>query len=233
MDLLQLLFLNYPYSEDLLQQMICGEKNVAFMLSNGNIGVCSTLCHSIEVDERILKKPNFSKYDHRIVVNAWVNAFINSNIVPTGNSDIFDAIDFTIFKHVVMIGYFGSLSQKLMQSGINLSVFDLDEENKPVKPINKQKSVIQTADAVILTATSLSNNTFQPLINIVPSIAKVYILGPSTPLSQLFFNYPQIEGLFGARFKPFQIEVLESIRKGGGTRSFLEYMEKVFVLRSL
>jgi uncharacterized protein (DUF4213/DUF364 family) len=231
MDLLSFLFLKYPYTPEKLKKMVCGEKNVAIMLDNGSIGVCSTLCNTVECAFKILENPDFTNYHHRIIINAWVNAFANNSVTPSGTNDIFDAIDFTRFEHVVMVGYFGSLSKKLMDIGINLSVFDLNEEDKPVEPLKNLASGIQKADAVILTATSISNNTFNELVGIVSTNSKVFILGPSTPLSTFMFSNPVISGLFGARFEPFDHEVLQAIEQGGGTRSFLGRMQKIYILR--
>jgi hypothetical protein len=231
MDLLYELFQKYPYSSESFQKMVCGEKNVAIMLNDGNIGVCSTLCNTIVCDTKTLENPDFTNYHHRILINAWVNACANNNITPSGNNDIFDAINFTSFKHVVMVGYFGSLTKKLLDIGINLSVFDLNEEDKPVEPLKNLSTGIQKADAIILTATSISNNTFNELIGIVPNHSKVFILGPSTPLSPFMFRNPVIAGLFGARFDPFDHEVLKAIEQGGGTRSFLGRMQKIYILQ--
>jgi uncharacterized protein (DUF4213/DUF364 family) len=231
MDLLRQLFSQFPFSQSAIKAFVCGEKNVAVMLKNGNIGVCSTLCHKVEVDTKILKNPNFSIYNHRIIVNAWVNACTNYGFQVSGYTDIFTAIEFSVFKQVVMIGYFRSLNEKLRSIGVNLSVFDLDEEEKPVEPIINQNKVIQTADAVILTATSISNGTIKSIMDVVPLKTKVFILGPSTPLSQAMFSIPTVCGMFGARFHPFDNEVLSAIASGGGTRSFLSRMEKVYLLR--
>ena len=208
-----------------------GAKDVGIMLSNGNIGVCSTLCHTIEGNYSALEKPNFSNYSHRVVVNAWVNANVNYTHTQLGNNDIYEAVNFGDFENLCMVGYFGSLAERLESKGIKVKAFDLDEYNKPVEPLKNQKEELMLADAVILTATSLSNLTFANLISFIPQNAKVYLLGPSTPLSTMLFNFPNIAGMFGAQFNPFDHAVLDAIEQGGGTRSFLSRMKKVYVLR--
>jgi uncharacterized protein (DUF4213/DUF364 family) len=233
-DILEELFLLNPYRKELIQKSCIGIKNVAIMLTNGCIGVCSTLGKGIDYSvDSILDKPDFTKHEHRIVVNAWINANSNYNIDISGNADINEAIDFSSFKKIVMIGYFGSLVDKLRQKDVEITVFDLNEEDKPVEPIRYQRETITNSDCIILTATSLSNLTFLDLFPYIPQNCKVLILGPSTPLSPLFFSQLNVSGLFGARFQPYDYDVLNSIEEGGGTRSFLKRMEKVFILNGL
>jgi len=230
-DILKQLFNHHPYKQNELKELVFGDKNVAVMLSNGAIGVCSTLCHSFKHREDILGNPDFTNYEHRVLVNAWVNANSNYIYPIQGHSDIFDAFDFTEYSQVVMVGYFGSLAQKLQEQNVNLKVFDLDEHEKPVEPLQNLKATLEKADVVILTATSISNNTFNGLIDNVSSHGKIFILGPSTPITPFLFSLPTIAGLFGAQFQPFDYEVLNAISGGGGTRSFLNRMEKVFLFR--
>jgi uncharacterized protein (DUF4213/DUF364 family) len=166
------------------------------------------------------------------VVNAWVNSNINYSEPTNGEADIFDAIDFSAFKSLVMIGYFGSLVQKFVDKGIKITVFDLNEQDVPVEPIAHQKESIANADGIILTSTTLANNTFPNLISYTNSHSKVYMLGPSTPLTrQIMDMHSSVSGLFGAKFTPFDSDVLHQIEKGGGTRTFLHRMEKVYMLR--
>jgi uncharacterized protein (DUF4213/DUF364 family) len=233
-DILEELFHLYPYRKDLIKKSSIGMKNVAIMLTNGCIGVCSTLVKGIDYSaESILSIPDFTKHEHRIVVNAWINANCNYSTEISGTSDINEAIDFSSFKRIVMIGYFGSLVDKLKQKNVEIAVFDLNEEDKPVEPIRYQRETISNSDCIILTATSLSNLTYFDLFPYIPQSCKVFILGPSTPLSPLLFNRLKVSGLFGARFKPYDYDVLSSIAEGGGTRSFLKRMEKVFILNGL
>lgn len=232
-DILKELYANFPYSKNQVKSFAVGQKYVAVMLTNGNIGVSATLMNSIKSSPHsMLSNPNFSNYEHRIVVNAWVNANINYSEPTNGKADIFDAIDFSAFKSLVMVGYFGSLVQKFVDKGIKITVFDLNEQDVPVEPIAHQKESIANADGIILTATTLANNTFPNLISYTNSHTKVYMLGSSTPLTrQIMDMHSGVLGLFGAKFTPYDSEVLHRIEQGGGTRTFLHRMEKVYLLR--
>ncbi len=230
-DILVTLFEQYPFDSNNYESIICGEKFIAVMLKNGSIGVASTLLEKMPTDAfDVLKNPDFTIYTHRILANAWINACVNHSEIITGSNDIFDAITFTKFKNVVMVGYFGSLAQKFNSKDLKLTIFDLNEHEKPVEPLQNQKQCIQNADCVILTSTSIANGTIGNLISYKDNNCQVYLLGPSTPLTRSIFEHLPISGIFGARFKPFDYEVLRAIEAGGGTRSFLANMQKVYIL---
>lgn len=233
-DILNELYYSFPFSQNSLKDFAIGEKNVAIVLSNGSIGVCSTLGNKIEQSAAsILLNPDFNSPTHRIIVNAWINASCNYSYPITGNSDIIEAVDFTKYNSIAMVGFFGSLAKKLENQNLKITIFDLNEEDKPVAPIRSQRDSLGKSDCVIITATSLFNLTYSDLITYVKKDCDVFLLGPSTPLSPSFFRNPNIKGLFGARFKPNDYEVIKSINLGGGTRSFLNRMEKVFILNNL
>lgn len=227
-DILQQLFQKHPFNLESLKEFICNPKHSAIILNNGNIGVCSTLGVSLVNDLSIFKNPDFNRIDHRIMVSAWVNACANYTLNPNGEGDIFNAIDFSNYGKIVMIGYFGSLSDKFKGNGIEITIFDLDPIDKLVAPIETQKFHLSKADAVILTATAISNGTFHDLLENSNNNADIFILGPSTPLDSLLLMYPKVKALFGTRFNPNDDVVLDIIRKGGGTKSFLPFIKKVY-----
>jgi uncharacterized protein (DUF4213/DUF364 family) len=232
-DTLFELFHKFPYREDLVKQFAVGQKYVGIMLTNGSIGVSATLMHGMNTSpEKILENPDFTKYEHRIVANAWINANQNYSECINGKADIFEAIDFASYKSLVMVGYFGSLVQKFVDKGLKITIFDLNEQEVPVEPIENQKEAISNSDGVILTSTTLANGTFQRIMGFTTSKSKVFMLGPSTPLTaDVMDMHSEVCGLFGARFKPHDDEVLSRIAEGGGTRTFLSRMEKVYLLR--
>jgi uncharacterized protein (DUF4213/DUF364 family) len=228
-DILQQLYQNHPFNHDELKRLVCGSKHCGVELKNGNIGICSTLGVTIHHDVNILAEPDFSRIEHRILVNAWVNACANYALPAKGEGDVFDVVDFTGYKSIVMIGFFGSLSVKFQKAGIPLTIFDLDPTDKPVAPIDTQHFHLANADAVILTATSISNMTFTELMDNVADKADVFILGPSTTLDQLLLDYSNVKAVFGSRFTPFDDISLDLISSGGGTKSILPFIKKVYL----
>jgi len=227
-DILQQLFAKYPFSKDKVSEIIFGANHCAICLTNGNIGVCSTLGNKLVDDDLILSNPDFSQIEHRIVVNAWINANANYNLRPNGNGNIFDAIDFTSYKGIVMIGYFESLANRFKELGIDITVFDLDSAQKPVESIDNQNVFLSKADAVVITATSIFNNTYNRVLAESNINADFFVLGPSTPLDLLMFSDSRVKILFGTLFKINDSSILEIIRSGGSAKTFLPLANKVY-----
>lgn len=210
-------------------QFTFGDKYVAAMNNNGQIGVCATL--NVKVHQNHISNIDFSKAECRVVANAFINASLNYLSKPDGYGDIFDVVDFTRFANPVMIGYFGSLVQKLQGKGVSPVVFDIDQHDAPVLPMEKQHEYLTQADCVILTSTSLGNGTFGGIAKAVSPKCSIYMLGPSTPLHNLMFTIPQVKGLFGSIFPINNTETLNLIAQGYGTRGFMHTMQKVYRIR--
>jgi len=206
-----------------------GERYAAALSPSGQIGVCATL--NAHPDANSIKSIDFSTPECRVIANAFVNAMLNYTAKIDGTGDIFNAIDFREYSRVVMIGYFGSLVQKLQGVGVNPSVFDVDQHEAPVLPMEQQRDYLNQADCVILTSTSLSNNTFGGIVDAVQPTTDIFMLGPSTPLDDLMFSVPQVKGLFGSLFPHYHHETLSLIAQGHGTRGFMHNMQKVYRLK--
>lgn len=230
-DILQQLFTKYPFNRDILSEIIFGDNHCAIRLVNGNIGACSTLGTKLVADVSILSNPDFRCIEHRIVVNAWVNANANYSLQPNGIGNIFDAIDFSKYENIVMIGYFESLANKFKDKGIDLSIFDLDSAKKPVKSIEHQSEYLSKADAVVLTATSIFNMTYEKVLAETNPNADIFVLGPSTPIDLLMFSDSRVKILFGTMFSKNDSQVLEIIRSGGAAKTFLPLAKKVYFCR--
>lgn len=230
-DILQQLFKKYPFKSSDLYRLVCGSKHCGVELRNGNNGICSTLGVEVKNDIVILQQPDFKKIEHRILVNAWVNACANYSLKESGEGDVFEVVDFHQYKNIVMIGYFGSLSNKFKNANIPLTIFDLDPVDKPVAPIETQKSFLSNASAVILTATSISNMTFNEIIDNTAESADVFILGPSTTLDIDMLTLPKIKALFGSKFSQYDSNSLDLIENGGGTKAVLPFINKVYLYK--
>lgn len=210
-------------------KLIYSVKYVAAITENGNIGVTATL--GVEVDSVNIKNLNFDKVNDRIVANALVNALVNYSSMFEGNGDIFEVINFEKYRSIVMIGYFGSLVKKFENKNITINAFDLDQLEMPVLPMEQQAEYLKKSDCVIVTSTSIANGTLSSIIKNTPLNSDVYMLGPSTPMDNSFFEYPQVKGLFGSVFRPNDNDTLSIISNGGGTRQFIQFMQKVYMVR--
>lgn len=232
-DILHQLFAKYPFNQANLTEILFGDNHCAIRLANGNIGVCSTLGTKLIADVSILSNPDFNCIEHRIIVNAWVNANANYTLKPNGVGNIFDAIDFSKYENIVMIGYFESLANKFNDKGIDVSIFDLDSVEKPVESIENQREYLSKADAVVLTATSIFNMTYEKVLVESNPNADIFVLGPSTPVDILMFSDSRVKILFGTQFNKDDLRVLEIIRLGGAAKTFLPLAKKVYFCRNL
>jgi len=212
-----------------INQIICGEKYVAVLLKNGKVGVCATLNNYVNIDVRDLKIPDIKNIQHRIVLNAYFNALFNYQNEYNTTIDIFDKIDFKKYNKIVMIGFFQSLVKKFENENIDLKIFDKAEEDEKLTNMSEQIAEVAKADALILSSTSVFNNTFMDLVSATKDTCDIYTLGPSTILNKEMFQYRNVKFLFGSIFGPNDVNTLKIIQQGGGTKQFLPFMDKVYL----
>lgn len=221
----------YGFDKNLIEKVVYGEKYIAVGLKNGNLGVCATLMNPLDSTLSELFIPDLSLLSHRIFYNAYLNALVNHRNVFNSTSDIFDKIDFRNSGNVVMIGYFHSLAEKFRNSGIPLTIFDLEDQSGDVEPLEKQIESVAEADTVVLTSTSVFNQTFLSLVNSTKTDSNVYLLGPSTILHPEMFCYRNVNILFGSLFEKNKEDVIDLIESGHGTPEFSKVMRKVFLVK--
>lgn len=227
---LKYLFDQYGFQKDEIKEVVVGGKYLAVLLKNGDMGVCAILKNEIENSISDIEKLNLDLPSHRILYTAWLNAKINYENDYSVQKDIFDLINFTKYKRIVMIGYFKPVAEKLRKAEIDFSIFDLYKPDKEIVPLEKQRDYVVKADAVILTATSIFNNTFRNIVcNTSPGACDIFVLGPSAVLSKDLMKYRNVKNIFGFIFPKDAKEALHIIRAGGGTRSFNKFGSKVYI----
>ena len=227
---LKYLYKQYGFDNTGIRQVVVGEKYLAVLLKNGNMGVCAVLKAQINNDFSLDEIPNLDLLPDRVFYTAWLNARLNYQNDYSDQKDIFDLIDFTKYKRIVMIGYFKPLAEKLRKAEIDFSIFDLYKQDKEVVPLEMQRDYVRGADAVILTATSIFNNTFRNIVcNTSPGACDIFVLGPSAVLSKDLMKYRNVKNIFGFVFPKDAKEALHIIREGGGTRSFNKFGSKVYL----
>ncbi|MGQ9599909.1 MAG: Rossmann-like domain-containing protein [Anaerolineae bacterium] len=90
-------------------------------------------------------------------------------------------------KRVVIVGHFPFIPDVQRAVG-HLDVLELDPGPGELPP-EAAGEVIPQADVVAITGTSLLNRTFDGLIRLCRRDAFVLMLGPTTPLSPVLFDY--------------------------------------------
>ncbi|MFO7574508.1 MAG: DUF364 domain-containing protein [Bacteroidales bacterium] len=215
----------------LIKRFESGEKYAGIMLNNGNIGVCAVLGQKI--DHSLLQGgiPDFTDPGHRIILNAYFNALLNYELPEVSNGDIFSQKRFSRYSEIVMIGSFCSLLDKFRDSSIPVSVFDRLSEEEFLIPMRRQPEFLSKADCVILTGTTISNKSFMEITARTQEGCDIFLLGPSNTIHPSMFGYKNIKVIFGSRFSNKDHRVLDLIRDGHGTKSFLKDINKVYVIR--
>lgn len=220
------------YNRQLIKEIVSGQKYLSVLLKNGQIGVCATLGYEIPKDFTSPLNLDLKNPVHRILFIAYTNASMNYLQTDLGENDIFDQINFRFYSKIVMVGLFQSLLDKFDHAGLKVHVFDIEKTGSGLTHMQYQKKFLNEADAIILTSTSLVNNTFDEVIAETNPESHVYMLGPSGILTRDYFRYPQVKMVFGSLFEKNDRRVIEVIEKGYGTRHFLPYLRKVFIERN-
>ncbi|MBL8096917.1 MAG: DUF364 domain-containing protein [Anaerolineales bacterium] len=119
-------------------------------------------------------------------------ATVNALLAPRAGSGVqVNALNVLIErgrgKHVALIGHF-NFTDKLRVSAGRLSVLEL-EPGPGDLPAAAAPDVLPGADVIGLTSSTLVNHTFDDLARLFPANAVVVMIGPSTPLSPVLFDY--------------------------------------------
>ncbi len=230
-DPLQLLYNDKKPDIQLINKLVFGERQVAVLLNSNQLGTCTTLGIQLFAKKENLLQPDFANISHRALLIAYYNAYYNYINKSEGHCDITDIIDFSLYKNIVMIGYFRTLAQKIDASHIPLHIFDLESNEERLTDMQRQHEFVANADAVIITATTLLNNTFNAILENTNEQCDVFLLGPTSILCKQLFNYRNLQYIFGAIFSKPE-KVLKTIEKGGGIKDITQFMQKIYIKRT-
>ena len=117
-------------------------------------------------------------------------------------------------RRVAVVGHFPSVERL---HGVAREVFVLEQEPEPGDlPAGAAAEVIPEADIVMLTATAIINHTIEQLLELAKGKFTL-ILGPSTPLTTLLFDYG-VDALCGVEVVDEEL-VLRELGEGASFRS--------------
>jgi hypothetical protein len=117
-------------------------------------------------------------------------------------------------KRVVMVGHFPFVTRLRPQVGELLVL----EQNPGVDdlPASAAPDLLPTAQVIVITGMTLSNHTLEGLLSYCPADAELLLLGPSTPLSPVLFDFgvTVISGAVVTAIEPVQ----RIVAQGGNFR---------------
>ncbi|WP_221287848.1 DUF364 domain-containing protein [Stygiolobus caldivivus] len=157
-------------------------------------------------------------------------AGINSALPIPKSYKIANALDLALQesegKVVTMVGYFFPYVEKFREKAKRFYVLELNpnlvDSRKNVLYTFAAEEVIPKSDIVIFTATTIINKSIERLLQLSRS-AKVYLVGPSTPMTDVLFDYG-IDVIGGVRVK--DEEKLVRVIKNGLCFPFSDFMRK-------
>lgn len=208
--------------EVLEHKVYTGDIFTAVKTNNGNIGICANIDKDINV--------NSEKYTKNVILQAHINSQVNQKDKSYDESSFIDVISLKNEQDIMMVGFIEPIYHQMQKKDISCKVFDLRKKSSVLSPIKEFDASLKVAKTIIITATSISNGSFDKIIEEMSSDAKMYMIGPSAPMTRLLFDYvPCLMGIFGSIVK--SDEILKPVQDGFGTRQLSPYLIKGGLLR--
>jgi len=159
---------------------------------------------------------------------ATINAALSSREHPGRliEGDLPEILEIGKEDTVGMIGYFGPLIEKIKKRCEDLYVFERRPsafEAFEIQPDWAADLLLPKCSVAIISGTAVLNKTIDRLLELCSG--RVAIVGPTTPLSEVFANYG-VSFLFGLKVTDAD-KILKIISEGGGSRAFGQAARKV------
>jgi uncharacterized protein (DUF4213/DUF364 family) len=142
------------------------------------------------------------------------------------NNIMFERFKIDRGRRVAMVGYFGPLVRNFEQKGVSLEILDIS------RGLGSKEAFYQKlknwAQVLLLTSTSILNNSTEEILANVGEKVKTVMLGPSTPMAADAFSRLPVAMLAGT--VPIDKEnTLKAVRHGMGTPILHRYSRKAFL----
>ncbi len=166
----------------------------------------------------------------RSIALALINALNHerANQLPSEpeNQTLLDALDFVEGSRVAMVGLFKPLIPIIKDRGGTVEV--LDRHKNLGESVAFYKKMATWADILILSATSILNQTTEEVLAQAGQSVKTVLLGPSTPMIPDAFRHLPVHYLAGT--VPIDKEqTMKAVRHGKGTPVLQRYGRKVML----
>ena len=226
-----------------VQKVVLGLGYNAVQLENGNVGLSANIVHTRTTNCTVFKKAGTLKGSSvgdvlalgmredllsRAICLATINALTNTGGCGQ-RADVFKQITINEGDKVAMIGLIEPIVAMLTKKGCDVSVYEHRDVDHPlVQDPETMGWTCSQADIVIVTATSIINNTFKDIIKNLGKSREVILMGPSTPMVNERFLSTPVTYLAGSVVVDPE-KALEIVMEGGGTQALYRdnAMEKI------
>jgi uncharacterized protein (DUF4213/DUF364 family) len=241
-----------PYLKDrYLKDLVVGISLLAVELDNGEVGVSYVLrsalpqgCSAFPYAQELIGKPALEIADwavtgkdnlQRAIASATLGAASSALDLP---ADKGKGLPFGLVAGendtVGMIGLLPPVAEKLTKVVKKLIVFDegvsLHGDKSKVYPLDRQKDLLPTCEAVILSGTTTINKSIDSLLGMCTKAREIVMYGPSTPMFPEGFKESRITRLAGAQWdKNYKEEIFKGISRACGVSYLSQYMFKKVV----
>lgn len=226
-------------------EVLClGLGYTAVTLSDGGIGLsythfedkrsCMLLNRHIDYEGqpaiKLLEKIKSDLPLERSMALALVNALNYQDALEfpedRKNKIMFDKFKIGAGSRISMVGFIGPLADLLGQKKAEVDVLDSSRGMGETKEFYARLG--NWADVLLLTSTSILNNTTEEILQNLSPKVKTVMLGPSTPMVASAFGHLPVHMLAGT--VPIDKEnVLKAIRHGMGTPILQKFSRKSYL----
>jgi uncharacterized protein (DUF4213/DUF364 family) len=216
----------------------------AVTTSDGGMGIaytyfeekksCMVLNQALDCEGRpaitLLDKINSDNSIERSMALALINAlnYKDALKLPEDKNNTVLAEKFGIGprSRVAMVGFFGPLVTFFEKKNVALEI--LDQSRKLGRVEDFYKKLNSWAEVLILTSTSILNNTTEEVLAHAADRVKTVMLGPSTPMVAGVFDHLPVHMLAGT--VPLDKDnVLKAVRHGAGTPILHKFSRKCYL----
>jgi uncharacterized protein (DUF4213/DUF364 family) len=127
---------------------------------------------------------------------------------------------------VAMVGFFGPLVKRFEEKSVSVEI--LDKSRKLGRVEGFYKKLNSWADVLLLTSTSILNNSTEDILRHAGGQVKTVMLGPSTPMVGQVFDHLPVHMLAGT--VPLDKDnILKAVRHGAGTPVLHRFSRKCYL----
>lgn len=210
-----------------------GECGLAYSFRNELGHCCSVLAQAgdligKECEEIIpwLKDKNLLKAAVGLSV---INAVLNDRCCESGTGNIVKEIKMKKGETFGMVGDFEPILKVVRKQTENIHVFErIPQEKDGLHPDKDIPFYLPDCDVVVVTGTSIINNTIDNVLPFCSKAREVFIVGPSTPLHPESFIEHNVKILAGTVVTDSE-KMLRIISQGGGTMQMKPASKHVLV----